>query len=284
MNQPLLITTLGELRAVLDQARADTKTVGFVPTMGFLHDGHGSLIQRSSDDTDLTVVSIFVNPLQFAANEDLGSYPRDRDRDLAVATSRGANIVFAPEGDEMYPNGAIDTTVSVGPVAQRWEGTSRPTHFAGVATVVTKLFNIVGSCRSYFGEKDYQQLAVISTMVHDLSMPVDVIGCPIVRESDGLAMSSRNVYLSPPERQAAAVLKRALDAGASASLDTSPDEVAKVMKQIVDAEPLARLEYAAAVDARTLESATANTKQIRLLIAATVGTTRLIDNAAAKPA
>ena len=284
MNQPLLITAIGELRAVLDQARADTKTVGFVPTMGFLHDGHGSLIQRSSDDTDLTVVSIFVNPLQFAANEDLGSYPRDLDRDLAVATSRGANIVFAPEGDEMYPNGAIDTTVSVGPVAQRWEGTSRPTHFAGVATVVTKLFNIVGSCRSYFGEKDYQQLAVISTMVHDLSMPVDVIGCPIVRESDGLAMSSRNVYLSPPERQAAAVLKRALDAGASASLDTSPDEVAKVMKQIVDAEPLARLEYAAAVDARTLESATANTKQIRLLIAATVGTTRLIDNAAAKPA
>lgn len=280
MNQPALVSTITELRDILSRVRDEGRTVGFVPTMGYLHNGHGSLIRRSAQQVDTTVVSIFVNPLQFAPGEDLSSYPRDLDQDLGVAGAAGAQIVFAPTGDEMYPDGAIDTTVSVGALAELWEGASRPTHFSGVATVVAKLFNIVGPCRAYFGEKDFQQLAVIAAMVHDLSMPVTVVGCPIVREPDGLAMSSRNVYLSPKERQAAAVLNRALVAGSTVAATGTTELVIKTMEQIVDAEPMADLEYAAVIDARSLRPATAQTGEIRLLIAATFGSTRLIDNAA----
>jgi len=276
---PVPVPTIAELRARLDAERRAGRTVGFVPTMGYLHDGHGSLMRAAAAANDVVVASIFVNPLQFAPTEDLASYPRDLERDTAVAGANGVHLLFTPDVTEMYPRPML-STVSVAELSARWDGASRPTHFDGVSTVVTKLFNIVGPCRAYFGEKDYQQLAIITRMTADLAIPVEVIGCPIVREADGLAMSSRNVYLSPPQRAAAVVLCRALDAGTAAVVDgmRDPDAVASVMRSVVAAEPLATLDYAAAVDPHTLEVPTALGSHTRLLIAARVGTTRLIDN------
>lgn len=277
---PSIVTTIDELRARLDDARSGGMSVGFVPTMGFLHDGHASLMRAASTDNDLVVASIFVNPLQFAAGEDLSDYPRDLERDTALAAAAGVGLLFVPSVDEMYPSGPVLTTVSVGEISTRWEGATRPTHFAGVATVVAKLFSIVGSCRAYFGEKDFQQLAVIRRMVADLSMPVDVRGCPIVREADGLAMSSRNTYLVGPERAAATVLRRALDAGLDAvgAGATTSAEVEAAMAAVVSAEPLATLDYVAAVDAAALGRSDRLEGDVRLLIAAQVGRPRLIDN------
>lgn len=275
-----ITTTIDETRSRLDAARSDGQRVGFVPTMGFLHDGHASLMRAARADNDVVMASIFVNPLQFAENEDLDDYPRDLDRDAALAEESGVDVLCVPDVDEMYPGGPVLTTVSVDEISQRWEGATRPTHFAGVATVVAKLFNIVGPCRAYFGEKDYQQIAVIRRMVADLSIPVDVVGCPIVREDDGLAMSSRNSYLTPEERAAAPVLRRALSAG-MAAIDhgaTDPVAVVRVITGFVNEEPLAELDYAAAVDAATLETPDELTGEIRLLVAAQVGRPRLIDN------
>jgi pantoate--beta-alanine ligase len=278
-----LLTSIGETRARLDDRRATGATVGFTPTMGYLHDGHGSLLRAARAANDVVVASIFVNPLQFAADEDLGNYPRDLDQDRQLADDNGVDVVFAPSVDEMYPFGPVLTTVAVSGLSQPWEGASRPTHFAGVATVVAKLFNIVGPCRAYFGEKDYQQLAVIRRMVADLSIPVEVVGCPIVREPDGLAMSSRNVYLSPDDRAAAVVLRRALDAGRDvvAAGQDDPTEVMAAMAAVVAAEPRAELDYVAAVDPETLEVPDRLGTEARLLVAARLGRTRLIDNCAA---
>ncbi|MDH3300902.1 MAG: pantoate--beta-alanine ligase [Acidimicrobiia bacterium] len=275
-----VVTTIAEVRRITDGHRAAGRSVGFVPTMGYLHDGHGSLMRAAAADNDIVVASIFVNPLQFAPDEDLDSYPRDLDRDRSVAATNGVDLLFAPTTAEMYPHGAVLTTVSVDKLSQRWDGESRPTHFAGVATVVSKLFNIVGACRAYFGEKDFQQLAIIRRMAADLSMPVEVVGCPIVREPDGLAMSSRNVYLSPEDRCAAVVLRRALDAGEQAIRDgeTDPETVTRALRSIVDGEPRARLDYAAVVDPVTLETPPVIESETRLLIAAYLGDTRLIDN------
>ena len=280
MARPTLLTSIAELRASLDDHRRRGATVGFTPTMGYLHDGHGSLMRAARAANDVVVASIFVNPLQFAEGEDLSDYPRDLDRDLDLAGDNGVDLVLAPAVDEMYPNGAVLTTVSVTELSSRWEGASRPTHFDGVATVVAKLFNIVGPCRAYFGEKDYQQLAVIRRMVSDLSAAVEVVGCPIIREADGLAMSSRNVYLSPEDRAAAVVLRRALDAGrgAAAGGADDPAEVVEAMTRVVEAEPRAVLDYAAAVDPDTLETPERLGPEARLLIAARLGQTRLIDN------
>lgn len=277
---PRVLTTVAEVRATLDDLRSQGRSIGFVPTMGYLHAGHGSLIEAAVGANDETIVSIFVNPLQFAAGEDLATYPRDLDRDVGLVGANGASLVFAPTVEEMYPNGAVLTSVSVAEISTSWEGESRPSHFAGVATVVTKLFNIIGPCRAYFGEKDFQQLAVITRMVGDLSQPVDVIGCPIVRESDGLAMSSRNVFLSPAEREAALVLRRALDEGERLVADgeRDPSVVGAAMAAVVAAEPLATLDYAAAVDPITLDEPTRLGPEARLVIAARVGDTRLIDN------
>jgi len=212
---------------------------------------------------------VFVNPLQFGANEDLSTYPRDLERYVAIADGEGAALVFAPPVEEMYP-GEVLTSVHVSGVSEGMEGASRPGHFDGVATVVAKLFAIAGPCRAYFGEKDYQQLAVVRRMAIDLSFPVDIVGCPIVREADGLAMSSRNVYLSAEERTAAAVLYRALQAGAG-DLDTAADidNARDVMTAAVASEPLAHLAYAEVIETDL---------EYRLLIAARVGNTRLIDN------
>src|SRR5947209_12913520 len=258
-----VIDRIDAFRKELDVVRADGRTVGLVPTMGYLHEGHASLIRRSAAECDVTAVTVFVNPLQVGANEDLAAYPRDLERDVAMAEDAGAAFVFAPPVQEMYP-GDVLTAVHVSGVSEGMEGASRPRHFDGVATVVAKLFAIAGPCRAYFGEKDFQQLAVVRRMATDLSFPVDVVGCPIVREADGLAMSSRNVYLSPEERRAATVLHRALQAGAADLANARA-----VMTAVVASEPRARLAYADVVE---------TDHEYRLVIAARVGTTRLIDN------
>ncbi len=208
-----LVRTVAELRQAIARRRIVGSQIGFVPTMGALHEGHVSLMRRSVGECDATVVSVFVNPLQFGPREDLSAYPRDLDRDVALTESAGVGLVFAPPVEEMYPVPLL-TTVAVREVSEAFEGESRPTHFAGVTTVVAKLFNLVGPCRAYFGEKDWQQLAVVRRMVDDLSFDVEVIGCETVREADGLALSSRNAYLGRAERAAAPVLHRALVVGA----------------------------------------------------------------------
>ncbi|HYZ99838.1 MAG TPA: pantoate--beta-alanine ligase, partial [Acidimicrobiales bacterium] len=244
------VRTIAELQSLLDAERAAGRGVGFVATLGYLHEGHASLMRRARADTDVVVASIFVNPLQFGAGEDLDAYPRDLERDSRLAEAEGVDLLFVPAVDEMYPTPVL-TTVSVAQVSEPLEGAARPEHFAGVATVVAKLFAIVGPCRTYFGEKDFQQIALVRRMVHDLSFPVDVVACPTVREPDGLALSSRNAYLTPEEREAAPVIHRALQAGAASILagERDPALVRSLMAQIIEAEPLARLDYAEVVDA-----------------------------------
>ncbi len=271
--------TIASFRAALDEVRHGGAEVGLVPTMGYLHDGHLSLMRRSADDGAVTAVTIFVNPLQFGPNEDLASYPRDLDRDLELCRGVGADHVFAPDLEEMYRRPML-TTVSVAELGESMEGSARPTHFDGVTTVVAKLFGIAGPCRAYFGEKDFQQLAIVRRMVDDLAFPVAVVGCPIVREPDGLAMSSRNVYLSQAERAAAPVLYRALRTAAAAIEDGERDRgaVTTLMSSVVESEPLAHLDYAEAVDAESLESRPVLEGDVRLLVAARFGTPRLLDN------
>jgi pantoate--beta-alanine ligase len=273
------ITTIAELRGRLDADRASGRTIGFVPTMGYLHDGHASLMRASRERDDVVVASLFVNPLQFGPREDLDAYPRDLEGDTALAERSGVDLLFVPTTEEMYP-GRMRTTVSVAEVSAPLEGRHRPTHFDGVATVVAKLFSIVGSARAYFGEKDFQQLAVVRQMVRDLSLPVEVVGCPTVREPDGLAMSSRNAYLTADERTAAPVLRRALEAGVDAVRSGIRDAqtVAATMRKVIDAEPLAELDYAEVVDATTFEVPDPLVGTLRLLAAARFGRARLIDN------
>jgi len=276
-----VLATIAETRAALDEARRAGRSVGLVPTMGYLHDGHRSLMQRAVADHDMTLVTIFVNPLQFGANEDLDAYPRDFERDAAMCSDEGIDIVLHPSVDEMYPAGLpLLTTVTVDEVSATMEGASRPTHFAGVATVVAKLFNIAGPCHAYFGEKDWQQLAVIRRMAADLSFPVEVVGCPTVREADGLAMSSRNAYLTPDERAAAPVLHWALVAGAAAigAGARDPAKVRELVSDLIRAEPLADLDYVDVVDAATLRRIDPLQGEVRLLAATRFGRARLIDN------
>ena len=274
-----LVERVSELRDAVEAARAQGGSVGLVPTMGYLHEGHQSLVTRSAAENDLTVVSIFVNPLQFAEGEDYGAYPRDLERDREMCAAAGAGLVFAPSADEMYPQTPV-TSVTVKGLNAVLEGRVRPTHFDGVATVVAKLFAMLGPGRAYFGEKDYQQLAIIRRLTTDLSLPVEVVGCPTFRESDGLAMSSRNVYLTAEERPAATVLWRSLQAGRDAVVQgsRSPDEVEAVMAAVMAAEPKASPDYAAVVDAATLDRPDVLDGELRLLVAARVGRARLIDN------
>lgn len=277
------VDTVGELRQRLDADRAAGRAVGFVPTMGYLHEGHGSLMDVARADNDVVVASIFVNPLQFGAGEDLDAYPRDLTGDTALAEERGVDLLFVPSVAEMYPGGAVLTNVSVAEISAPFEGRSRPTHFDGVATVVTKLFCIVGACRAYFGEKDFQQLAVIRRLVLDLSIPVEVVGCPTIREGDGLAMSSRNAYLTPDERAAAPVVHRALQAGVVLidAGECDPEVVRRTMASAISSEPLAQLDYAEVVEAATLVVPERLSGRLRLLAAARFGKARLIDNVGA---
>jgi pantoate--beta-alanine ligase len=276
-----VLSTKAEFREHLENVRALGRTVGLVPTMGALHEGHLSLLRAAAADCDVVALTIFVNPLQFGAGEDLSAYPRPLDRDLELAEEAGADVVFTPTTDEMYPEPTL-STVHIEQLAAGMEGASRPTHFDGVTTVVTKLFNIAGPSRAYFGEKDFQQLAVVRRMASDLDQPVTVIGCPIVRESDGLAMSSRNIYLSGPEREAATVIHRALRAGAAmiSAGERDPALIEAHMASIIDAEPLAELDYAVVVDPDSLVAPIelVSGASVRLLMVAKVGTPRLLDN------
>jgi pantoate--beta-alanine ligase len=273
------VGTIAALRETLDAARAADKAIGFVPTMGYLHDGHASLMQRARAETDVVIASIFVNPLQFGPSEDLAAYPRDLERDARLAERAGVDWLFVPELEEMYPTQVL-TTVTVAEVSAPLEGERRPTHFAGVATVVAKLFSIVGACRAYFGEKDFQQIAVVRRMVADLSMPVEVVACATVRELDGLAMSSRNVYLTTGEREAAPVIHRALQSGRAAILagERDPQAIRDLVSGIIEAEPLARLDYAEVVDADSFTTPDPLAGELRLLAAVRFGKARLIDN------
>ena len=278
-----VLSTRAEFREHLETVRALGRTVGLVPTMGALHDGHLSLIRSAADECDVVALTIFVNPLQFGAGEDLSAYPRPIERDLELAEEAGADVVFTPSTEEMYPTPTL-SKVHVDELTVGLEGASRPTHFDGVTTVVAKLFNIAGACRAYFGEKDFQQLAVVRRMVEDLDHPVTVIGCPIVREPDGLAMSSRNAYLSATEREAATVINRALRAGSAmiAAGESDPSVVEAHMASVVSAEPLAELDYAVVVDPDSLRAPDSleSGMTVRLLMVARVGTPRLQDNLA----
>jgi pantoate--beta-alanine ligase len=275
-----VIAAIAELRGIADAARRDGRGVGFVPTMGAFHDGHRSLIERARRETEQVVVSIFVNPLQFPDPRDLERYPRTRDRDLRDAERLGVDVVFAPDEREMYPGGEPAVTVDPGPLGDRLEGAARPGHFRGVATVVAKLFNAVGPCRAYLGEKDAQQLAVIRWMVRDLEFPIEVVACPTLRESDGLAMSSRNALLSPEDREAAGSLFLALSEAAERARAGERDAAAlvAVMAREIGGTPGARLDYAAVVDDETFEDVRMLERPARALVAARFGDLRLIDN------
>ena len=283
-------TSIATLRGSLWEARVTGKVVGLVPTMGALHEGHASLVRAAAAACDVVVTTVFVNPLQFAPTDDLAAYPRDLAADVVLAEAAGATAMFAPGVDEMYPFGPgnVLTSVRVGAVSEPLEGAHRPGHFDGVATVVAKLFAIAGPCSAFFGEKDFQQLAVIRRMAADLSFPVEVIGCPTVREANGLAMSSRNRYLTAAQFDGASVIHRALMAGRSAieadgadGMDR-PDAVRSVMRALLDASPVvAGVDYAEVVDPATFAVPERLSGGVRLLIAARVGKARLIDNIAA---
>ena len=254
-------------------------TVGFVPTMGYLHEGHLALVKRARTDNSNVIVSIYVNPTQFGPREDFGSYPRELNRDLELLREEGVDIVFVPSDDEIYPP-EFSSWVDVGKVTERLEEASRPGHFRGVATVVAKLFNIVQPSRAYFGQKDAQQVVVIKRMVADLNMGVDIVVVPTVRESDGLAMSSRNVYLSPGERQAATILFKALTLARQLSQGGEKDagKIRPQMAALIHKEPLAQIDYVSIADAQTLEELNLLDRPAVASLAVRIGKTRLIDN------
>ena len=270
------VTTLAELRAA---RRGLPGPVGFVPTMGFLHAGHISLARRAQAECASVAASIFINPTQFGPTEDLAKYPRDLPRDLALLQGSGVELVWTPTPEEMYLPG-FQTWVTVDGLARRLEGEARPTHFRGVTTIVAKLFNAVGPDKAYFGQKDAQQAAVIRQMVRDLNFPVEIVVCPIVREPDGLAMSSRNVYLNSEERHAATVLFRSLSAAQSAydSGESRAESLRALVREVVATEPLARLQYISCADYDTLEELEMVSGKALLSMAVYLGKTRLIDN------
>jgi pantoate--beta-alanine ligase len=274
------VDRIADLRTACDDARAAGKRVGLVPTMGFLHDGHRSLMRAAAAATDFVVVTIFVNPLQFGADEDLDRYPRDLSGDLASCAAENVDCVFAPSVAEMYPRPAL-TTVHVANLTADLCGAARPTHFDGVTTVVAKLFAIVGPCSAFFGRKDAQQLAVITRMADDLNLSVEVVGCPIVREPDGVAMSSRNAYLAPRDRDAARVLSHALRRGVDVIVEGERDaaRVADLVREMIGTESRVELEYAEVRDAHELTPIVTLDGSVLIAVAARVGATRLIDNA-----
>jgi pantoate--beta-alanine ligase len=271
-----VVRTRAELRDALDNA---PRSVGLVPTMGWLHDGHRALIARARAENETVVVSIFVNPRQFGDPADLEQYPRNEAGDVAICAEEGAHIVFAPDVDEVYPPGH-DTAVHVGAIALPLEGAARPGHFDGVATVVAILFNLVGADRAYFGQKDAQQLLVIRRMARDLAIPIEVVAHPTVREPDGLALSSRNVHLSTEERAAAPILRQALLAGRAAweAGTRSGDTIRAAMRAVLASEPLAQPDYVSVADASTLEELVTVDGAALLSLAVRFGSTRLIDN------
>lgn len=275
-----LIKTAKEMQAWSRRARTEVRSIGFVPTMGALHEGHLSLVRRAEEENERTVVSIYVNPAQFGPHEDLERYPRDMNADLAKLSLHKVDAVFLPDDKEMYPEG-FSLSIDVGRQGELLCGASRPGHFNGVAIVVAKLFNMVMPRRAYFGQKDFQQTVIIRDLVRDLNFDVEIIVCPIVREPDGLAMSSRNVYLDEQERKAALVLHEALKLGrkliASDSI-TSASQVIGEMSRMIQSEQCTAIDYVTIVDIHTLEEVKILKPPVAICVAATIGNTRLIDN------
>lgn len=273
-----IVSTIDEVRAQVKEWRKEGLTVGFVPTMGYLHEGHASLMDAASEN-DKVVVSIFVNPMQFGPNEDLASYPRDLEHDAKVCEEHGVDLIFHPTPEEMYGENFY-SYVDMNVLTEELCGLSRPVHFRGVCTVVTKLFNIVTPDRAYFGQKDAQQLAIIKRMVKDLNQPLQIIGCPIVREADGLAKSSRNTYLSAEERKAALVLSRSIFLGKE-MVEAGERDAKKVLAAMtaeIEKEPLAKIDYVKMVDLETMQQIDTIEGGILTAIAVYIGKTRLIDN------
>lgn len=276
----MLIHTIKELKAYLADKRNNNKTIGLVPTMGFLHDGHLSLIKKAKVENDVVVVSDFVNPTQFAPNEDFESYPRNIDNDTKMAVAAGADVVFYPTVEEMYPSGSTTFVEVTGNITQVLCGASRPSHFRGVTTVVNMLFNIVQPHRAYFGQKDAQQAAILIKMVKELHISVELITCPIVREKDGLAMSSRNTYLTKDERQQAPILRKALLNAKTAfeNGNTDAGELVHIVSQKIGEVPLAKIDYVKIYEYPTLEKIVTIHKPAIVAVAVYFGKTRLIDN------
>lgn len=274
-----IVKTIEEVRAQVKQWKKEGLTVGLVPTMGFLHEGHKSLIVKAAEENDKVVVSDFVNPTQFAPTEDLASYPRDINRDAAVCQEAGANLIFHPEPDEMYAKDYC-TYVNMDGLTKGLCGKTRPTHFQGVCSVVSKLFNIVAPDKAYFGQKDAQQLAVIKRMVRDLNFDIEIVACPIVREEDGLAKSSRNTYLSPEERKAAVILSKSLAAGKQLVEAGEKDAslIKEEIKKVLESEPLAKIDYVEMVNFENMEPVEKVQGAVLTAIAVYIGKTRLIDN------
>lgn len=272
-------TTVNAVKEQVKAWKAEGLSIGFVPTMGYLHEGHGSLIKAARAGNDKVVVSIFVNPMQFGPKEDLASYPRDLEKDSALCESLGADLIFHPEPSEVYHDN-FSSYVDMTGLTEELCGLSRAGHFRGVCTVVNKLFNIVQPDRAYFGQKDAQQLAIIKHMVEDLNMNLEIIGCPIIREEDGLAKSSRNTYLSVEERKAALVLSRSINLGRKMVEDGETDTavIIKAMTDLINEEPMARIDYVKAVDGLTISQIDKVQKPMLVAIAVYIGTTRLIDN------
>ena len=269
--------TVEETRKLVKEWKKQGKTIGLVPTMGFLHEGHASLIKRCREENDIVVVSDFVNPTQFGPTEDLEAYPRDFERDSQLCESLGADLIFNPEPSDMYTD--PHAYVSIDLLSETLCGKTRPIHFKGVCTVVSKLFNIVSPDRAYFGQKDAQQLAIIRKMVQDLNFDITIVGCPIIREEDGLAKSSRNTYLSPEERKAALCLSKAVKKGQEiikAGIDA--EEVLSAMRDIINAEPLAKIDYVSMVDALNMQPVDKADRNVLVAMAVYIGKTRLIDN------
>ncbi|WP_064684148.1 pantoate--beta-alanine ligase [Rhizobium bangladeshense] len=274
-----VFSSIDELRHTLDALKRQGRTIGLVPTMGYLHAGHMQLVARARAENDIVVVSIFVNPLQFGPAEDLSKYPRDLERDSAMLKQAGVNFLFSPGVEDMYPR-PMQTVVDLPDLGGELEGAVRPGHFAGVATVVCKLFNIVQPQTAYFGEKDYQQVVIIKRMVDDLALPVRVIAVPTVRDGDGLALSSRNVYLSEAERRAAVIIPQTLDEAERlvAGGVADPGELEAKLTAFLNREPLAKPEVVAVRDASTLQPVTSITAPVVVALFVRVGSTRLLDN------
>lgn len=270
-------TTISETREQIRAWKKEGYTIGLVPTMGFLHEGHASLIQRCRKENDKVVVSVFVNPTQFGPNEDLEDYPRDFERDCRLCEDIGADLIFHPEPEEMYQNACA--YVNIENLSDTLCGKTRPVHFRGVCTVVSKLFHIVAPDQAYFGQKDAQQLAIIRKMVSDLNFDIRIVGCPIIREEDGLAKSSRNTYLNPQERKAALCLYRAVQRGQEViAAGSSSTAIWQEMKKVIDTEPLAKIDYISVVDALTMQPVEKVERDVLVAMAVYIGKTRLIDN------
>ncbi|KYN75665.1 pantoate--beta-alanine ligase [Clostridium sporogenes] len=274
-----IVHTIKDVKRVIKKWENENLSIGYVPTMGYLHEGHASLIKKAREENDRVVVSIFVNQIQFGPNEDYSTYPRDLTKDSSLCYEFGADLIFNPEASEMYPN-KMYSHVNVNILTENLCGEKRPGHFQGVCTVLTKFFNIITPTRAYFGEKDAQQLAVVKKMVQDLNFPIKIIGCPIIRESDGLAKSSRNIYLSEEERKSALVLNKSLKEALNALNhgERNLNNIKKIIVNMINKEPLTKIDYVNIVDSANLQPVEEIQSSILIAIAVYIGKTRLIDN------